>query len=118
KNLDAITRLFALPGPKRIFVKLQHPEPAAFIPCHGHRIDHLGFGSEETNFKTGQEREFLLRLLRGEGRGEGRRVLPDKLFAGRLIRVNRKIKLSRSAWSIGRSGPELRSRQSQPEQKS
>ena len=64
QNLDAIPTLLAGGCAERIFVKLDDPEPPAFVPGHRHRIDHIRLGGKEADLETVGHNKFLLRFGR------------------------------------------------------
>ena len=79
EDFDAITRFSAGSRAERVFVKFEHPEPAALVPGHGDWIDDFGFGGEKSDFETRREDELFL----GVGCGKSR-VRRGGIRAGQL----------------------------------
>ena len=91
ENFDAIAPLLAFGCPFGIFVQLQHPEPAAFIPAHSHGVHHLRFRGEESHFEARGHMDFLAGLFRGEGGRRGRGMRPGELFPRWVVLVDREV---------------------------
>ena len=89
EDLDAVASGGARGGSQGIFVEFQHPEPAAFIPGHGHRIDDLGFAGEQAYFEARGNDKGLPGVLGGQCVVVGGLVLTAELASRGGVGVHR-----------------------------
>src|SRR5206468_4585068 len=81
EDFDSIAWFCSRRCAEGIFIKLQHPQAATFIPSHRHWIDYIRFGREEPDFETLRHDKFFLRLGWGERRTGRRGIFASELLA-------------------------------------